>query len=152
MQNKLEATTAQFKQYVLSLRDVRNAGMLAFTIIVLLISFSGIKTIQMNYGLQKQIAQLQQETAVSKLENTNLALQKEYYNTDQYQEVTARENFGLAAAGETELIVPKNVALAHTVDMPTSGTDQPTPTLKQSFLQRNLQAWMNFFLNRSQAD
>jgi cell division protein FtsB len=139
------------KAYLLSLRDVRNVGMLVFVVIVLLISWSGIKTIQTNYGLQKQIATLRQENDVQNLQNTNLQLQNQYYNTDQYLEITARENFGLGSAGETELLVPKDVALAHTAKQSAADeTKQDVP--KQPFWQRNFEAWMDFFLHRGTAE
>jgi cell division protein FtsB len=134
--------------YILSLRDVRNVGLLVFTVIVLLISWSGVKSIQTNYGLQKQVSQLQQENNVQSLKNSDQALQNEYFNTSQYLEVTARENLGLGAPGETELLVPQSVALAHTVKEPKSaGADSEVP--KQPFWERNFQAWIDFFLDRS---
>src|SRR5581483_7193185 len=115
IQNKLDPYVAKARAYILTLRDVRNVGLLVFTIILLLITWSGIKAVQTNYGLQKQIARLQQENAVRSLQNSNLAFQDQYYTTDQYREVTARQNLGLGAAGETELLISKDVALAHTV-------------------------------------
>ena len=48
----------QFTDFVQRLSDLRFAGQVLFVIIVLLISWSGIKTIQTNYGLQKQISSL----------------------------------------------------------------------------------------------
>lgn len=150
IQTKLEPYLAHTKAYLLSLRDVRNVGMLVFTVIVLLISWSGVKSIQTNYGLQKQIARLTQENQVRQLENTNLALQNSYYNTPQYLEVTARQNLGLAAPGETELLVSREVALRHTVEPPkTAVVSSEVP--KQAFWQRNFQAWLNFFLHRETA-
>jgi len=147
IQNRLEPYIAALRAYILSLRDVRNVGLLVFTVIVLLISWSGVKAIQTNYGLQKQVAQLQQENKVQSLKNSNLALQNEYYNTSQYLEVTARENLGLGAPGETELLIPDNVALAHTVPEPsTAASVSAVPG--QPFWQRNVQAWINFFLHR----
>ncbi|HUB93779.1 MAG TPA: septum formation initiator family protein [Verrucomicrobiae bacterium] len=135
------------KGYVLGLRDVRNVGLLVFTVIVLLISWSGVKSIQTNYGLQKQIVQLQQENQVQGLENSDLALQNQYLNTPQYMEVTARENLGLGSPGEVELLIPDSVALAHTVEQPgLSSTSSAVP--KQPFWQRNFEAWINFFLHR----
>ena len=89
---KFDPYTEALRTYILSLRDVRNVGLLVFTVIVLLISWSGVKSIQTNYGLQKQIAQLQQEDQVQTLENDDQALQNQYYNTSQYLEITAREN------------------------------------------------------------
>lgn len=136
------------REYVLSLRDVRNVGQLAFVALVLLISWSGIKAIQTNYGLEKQVQNMQQQNAIAQLENENLSLENAYYNTSQYLEVSARENFGLAKPGETVLLVPKAVALKHTVAQPS--TEATTITAKKlPFWQTNFRDWMNFFLHRS---
>jgi cell division protein FtsB len=146
---KLEKYQALGRAYVLSLRDIRNVGMLAFVVIVLLISWSGIKAIQTNYGLQKQIAELRQENEVQSLENKNLELTNQYLNTDQYLEVTARANFGLGKPGETEILVPKAVALAHTVKQPAAAdATAKSGVPHQPFWQRNFEAWMDFFLHR----
>jgi cell division protein FtsB len=134
--------------YVQQFRDVRAVGLAAFGVIVLLVSWSGVKAIQTNYNLQKQVAQLQQENQVRELQDNNLRLQNEYFKTDQYLELTARQNFGLGRPGETELIVPKSVALAHTV--PVAAPAQSKPASNQPFYQRNFQAWMNFFHHRQQ--
>src|SRR5215469_13850027 len=103
---KFEPYISQVWGYILSLRDVRNVGLLVFTMIVLLISWSGVKSIQTNYGLQKQVAALAQENQVQTLQNADLALQNRYLDTPQYLEVSARQNLGLGAPGETELLVP----------------------------------------------
>jgi cell division protein FtsB len=151
IQNKIDRYSARLQAYVLTLRDIRNVGLLVFTVIVLLISWSGIKTIQTNYGLQKQISQLNQENQVQSLENTNQHLQNQYYSTNQYLEITARQNLGLGAPGETELLVPKNVALAHTVKMPESASVK-AGVPNQPLWQRNFEAWMNFLLHRPTTD
>ncbi len=111
------------------LNDVRFVGQLLFVIVVLLISWSGIKTIQTNYGLQKQISVLKQQNNIQQLKNTNLSLQNSYYNSNQYLELAARQNFGLGAAGEQELIVPASVALSYTADLP--NPVQPPPASAQ---------------------
>lgn len=150
IQNKLEPYIEFVRAYILSLRDVRNVGLLVFTVIVLLISWSGVKSIQTNYGLQKQILRLAQENQVGKLQNNNLALQNNYYNTPQYLEISARQNLGLAAPGETELLVPKDVALKHTAQPPTTA-EASSEVPRQPFWQRNFEAWMDFFLHRNAA-
>lgn len=139
----------QAKEYMLSLRDVRNIGSLIFLALVLLISWSGVKAIQTNYALQQQVSRMQQENAVAKLKNTNQKLENEYYNTSQYLEVTARQNFGLIAPGETELLVSKQVAMAHTVPLPSEQTS-PKPAKSKPFWQQNFEAWMDFFFHRQQ--
>jgi hypothetical protein len=120
---------------------------------VLLVSWSGVKAINSNFSLQKQISQLQQQNAVQQLANDNLKLQNDYYNTPQYLELSARQNFGLAAPGETEWIVPQNVAMAHTVDLPQDkAASEATKAVKQSSIQRHLQAWTDFFLHRKSSE
>jgi cell division protein FtsB len=133
--------------YARRLSDVSFIGQVVFVGIVLLTSWSGVKTIQTNYGLQKQITALNQQNSLQKLENDNLALQNQYFNSAQYLELSARQNFGLAALGETELIVPKQVALAHTVNLPTPAA-LVTAQVKQPAYQRNFESWVNFFLDR----
>ena len=133
--------------YLHRLEDVRFVGQVMFVVIVLLISWSGIKTIQTNYGLQKQITALNQQNTLQKLQNDNLALQNEYYKSNQYLDVSARQNFGLAAPGEKEIVVPESVALAHTVDFQ-ADTQKQTAQDKQPIYQRNFQSWVDFYLHR----
>lgn len=151
MKNKIPQKLVAYNKYLQlfaeRMRDVRFAGMILFLIVVLLISWSGVKSIQTNYELQKQIAAIEQQNNVQKLKNTNLGLENGYYNTTSYQDLQARLNFGLAAPGEKEIVVPKEVALSYTFDPPKEeATTKPSD--KQSGSQRNFEAWVNFFLHR----
>jgi len=149
METKIKFDREKISDYVLQFRDVRAVGLLLFLVIVLLISWSGVKVIDTNYRLQKDISRLEQETQVLKLTNTNMKLENNYFETNQYLEIAARQNFGLAAPGEAVLNVPKEVALAHTVDLPDAEQEQVKKTVaKQPGYQRNFQAWMNFLLHR----
>ncbi|MET1033234.1 MAG: hypothetical protein ABWX94_01930, partial [Candidatus Saccharimonadales bacterium] len=113
----------------------------------------GVKVIDTNYRLQKDISRLEQETQVAQLTNTNTELQNNYFQTNQYLEISARQNFGLAVPGEVVLNVPREVALAHTVDLPDVEQEQVKKTQsKQPTYQRNFQAWMNFLLHRGTTD
>jgi cell division protein FtsB len=128
--------------------DLRSIGLGVFMVILLLVSWSGVKVISTNYDLQKQISTMQQQNEVQQLENNNLKLKNQYLNTDQYLELSAREHFNKAAPGETLLIVPHSVALAHSVDLP---KPQPiaTPQSTESWYERNFNAWLDFFFHRS---
>lgn len=149
IKNKLQTHLEKAYDYVLQFRDVRATGLALFAVIVLLISWSGVKVIDTNYGLQKQISALQQQNQVASLANTNMKLENEYFQTNQYLDIAARQNFGLAAPGETVLNVPQNVALAHTISLPDTDQEQTQKTqAKQPAYQRNFQAWINFFLHR----
>lgn len=146
MQNKIVRLSRVSYGYLLQLRDVRVAGQAVFILIVLLVSWSGIKAIDTNYSLDKQVSALQQQNAVQQLENSNLALQNTYYNSNQYLELSARENFGLGAAGEKELLVPANVALSYTVPMP--APQKQANASNAPAYQTNFRAWLAFFLHR----
>ena len=147
MQIKTEEYKQKSLQLVQRLGDLRFTGQLVFAVIVILITWSGLKSIQTNYGLQKQIATLKQQIAIQRLQNNNLSLQNDYYNSNQYLDVAARQNFGLAAPGEKEVIVPASVAMAYTVNLPTP-TDQLTAGVQQPGYQKNVESWVNFFLHR----
>lgn len=134
----------RFKQ----LQDVRVIGLIVFALLALLVSWSTISAIQTNYGLQKQISTLQQQNQVLELQNTNQDLTNKFYNTQQFLELASRRQFGLAAPGEKLLIVPQNVALAHTVDLSKQASKDSGQTAHTSTFQHNFQAWMDFFQHR----
>ena len=146
MFNKIKsyANTANLKQ----LQDVRVLGLLIFAGIALLVSWSTISAIQTNYGLQKQISAIQQQNQVLELQNKNQELANQYYNSNEFLELAARRHFGKAAPGEKVLLVPKNVALAHTVSLPTASSKSVAAPAHTSNYQRNFQAWMDFFQHR----
>ncbi len=134
------------------LNDTKNLGLIAFGVIALLVSWSGVNSIQANYELQKQISELSQLNTVAELENTNLKLRNEYLKTDQYLELAARRQFGKAAPGETVVNVPKKVALANTVEPKNVAVKVATTEESKPFYLKNLQAWVDFFLHRDSAN
>jgi cell division protein FtsB len=147
IKNQLEPLTEKIQFYFQRMSDIRFAGQLVFVVIVLLISWSGVKSIQTNYNLQKQITELKQQNSVQKLQNDNQSLGNQYLKSNQYLELSARENLGLAMAGETEVIVPASVAKEYETSLPnlTSASNIKTT---QSKTERNVQSWVDFFLHR----
>jgi hypothetical protein len=148
MKNLLIPYQKRLLKFAARFHDVKFAGQMLFMVIVLLISYSGVKSIQTNYELQKQISNLQQSVALQKLSNTNLQLENQYYNTDTYLELSARYHDGLGAPGEKEILVPQNVALGYTVALPKVAQQADKPSDKQPKSQQNFEAWVNFFLHR----
>lgn len=130
-------------------RDPRKLGLAVFVVIILLVTWSGVKAVEANYKLERQISALQQQNAVQKLKNQNLKLQNNYYNSDQYLKLSARQNLGLGEPGEKLLIVPRNVALSYTKDLPQQ--NQTKAASNEPFFVNNFKAWWSFFLGR-QAD
>lgn len=134
---------------VQELKDVRVLGMIVFAVIVLMVCWSGVRVIEANYRLERRIARLEEENKLRELENANQELENDYYESDQYLELQARKTFGKAAPGETLLLVPEEVALAHTVELPEAGPENPSTNVSSKpDYQRNFEAWMNFFFRR----
>lgn len=125
--------------------DTRVLGLLGFGVIALLVTWSGVKSIQTNYALQKQISELTQQNDVKKLENANMSLRNEYLKTDEYLELAARQKFGKAAPGETVYIVPKAVALANSVEVAKEPDQKAEKEAQKPSYQKNFEAWLKFF-------
>ena len=130
------------------LTDVRNIGLYVFAVIVLAITWSGVKTLQINYELQKQISTLKQQNEVLKLQNGNTTLQNQYYQTNQYLELAARQSFGLAAPGEKILLISKDVAMKYVDPGLSSQANSQNSVDKRSKYNKNFQAWRDFLLGR----
>lgn len=93
---------------------------------------------QRNYTLQKEVDYQKRQLQLTELQRDNLALQKNYYETAEYQELAVRESLGLVRPGEKALILPPNSAAAKAVDAPTAFT--PTASVQTS----NIEQWINF--------
>jgi len=132
------------------LTDVRNIVLYIFTIVVLAITWSGVKTIQKNYELQREISKLQQQNDVLDLLNQNSALQNKYLASDQYLDLAARRELGLAGPGETVMIVPKEAALKYvdrSVIHINQDSENSTSNEHKNYID-NLQTWKDFLLGR----
>jgi cell division protein FtsB len=129
---------------------VRNIALYIFGIVVLAIAWSGAKTVQNNYDLQKKISLLQQQNNLLWLENSNTYLQNQFYQTNEYLELSARQNLGLAAPGEQVLIVPPSVAAKYVdpaLDMTKMNSQSGSIDNRPKYA-KNLEAWRDFLLGR----
>lgn len=103
--------------------------------------WSTIETIQRNFVLQQQVDAMAQEIAVADLQNKTLELQKNYYNSEQYLELSARERLGVASPGEKLLVLPPNTVRPAAAPVITS--DQTPITSRSNFAQ-----WMYFLFGK----
>lgn len=129
--------------YYKMLSDTRVLGLLAFGVVSLLVTWSSVKVVQLNYELDKKIAVAKQRNEVKRLQNENLKLKNTYYQTNQFLELSSRRQFGKAAAGEKLYIVPESAALARTVAPPQQQATN-TKSDQQSKFRQNINAWAKF--------
>lgn len=141
-----------YQRYLNELRDVRVLGLVVFGIITLMVTYMGLGVIQDNYDLQKQQSRIEQTNEVLELGNNNQKLRNQYYNTDTYLELSARKQFGIAAPGETLVLIPKSVALAHTTEIAAPKAAKAVAKPQKPLYQKNFEAWMAFFLHRQPPD
>lgn len=138
-----------FRKLYKELSDVRLIGLVLFGIISVLVAWSSLKTLQINYELQKKEAVLRQKNANNKLENENLKLKNTYFETDEYLELTARRQFNKAAPGEVLYLIPKETALEHSVKPSKFSVEAHAQTINKSKYQQNFDAWIDFLFKRS---
>lgn len=134
----------EFKRF----SDVRIVGLVAFGAVVVLVSWSILNVLQVNYELEKQKVDLAQKNEIQKLQNDNLNLQNVYFQSNEYLELSARRQLNKAAPGEKLYLVPESVAEAHSVNLPKSQKQiEQEKQQHKPFYQHNLEAWRNFFFH-----
>jgi cell division protein FtsB len=100
--------------------------------------WASLGAMQRNYSLQKEIDYKKQTLELTQLQRDNLALQQNYYQTPEYQELAVRDALGLVMPGEKALVLPPNSAAAIAED----ATKTSTPTV--GVTTSNLEQWVNF--------
>jgi cell division protein FtsB len=146
MMPKINTTDLQKK--IKQFSDIRVIGLVAFGVVVLLVYWSILNVLQLNYGLEKQKAALEQKNRLAKLENENLNLKNVYLQSDEYLEISARNQLNKAAPGEKLYLIPNSVAMSHTVTLPKTVRQlQEEKDQNKSKFRKNLEAWRNFFFH-----
>jgi len=127
--------------------NYHNLGMYALALVALSVTWSSIKVIQKNYGLEKQITTLQQEVSLLNQQTKNQQLINEYYNTNAFLNLAARKYFGKADPGEKLILVPSSVSQQYIHPLPNTSANSSQSKPKPNIIV-NWQAWINFFLHR----
>lgn len=110
--------------------------------------WGAVNTMQRNYGLQRDIDARKRQLELTRLEVATLEYQQNYYRSDEYRELAAREKLGLVAPGEKVLLLPPNSAEAKAADRqsaPSVAADDETAG------KSNFEQWMSFLMGKSQS-
>lgn len=100
--------------------------------------WGSLGVMQRNYGLQKDIDLKKRQLQLTQLQRDNLALQKNFYQTVEYQELAVRESLGLVRPGEKALVLPPNSQTALDADKVKTAAPVQRETAS------NLEQWVNF--------
>lgn len=127
---------------------------LTLNTIVMIIAFilaaglvwGSLTAMQRNYTLQRTLDRKQQEERVATLETRTLELESAYYQTEEYQELAAREKLGLGLPGEKVLLLPRATEQTEPIGTGLASTEQVSSEKPSNF-----QQWMDFLFgtNRS---
>lgn len=127
------------------LLDVRNIGMYLFALLAISVTWSSVRALQQNFKLQQQIAVLQQQNAINQLENETIALRNKYLQSDEYIELEARRQTGKGLPGEKAILIPKDAAIARTIEpLPVVQAPSVATTQKAPWYIQNTRDWLSF--------
>ncbi len=104
-------------------------------------AWGSVQAMERNYALQKSVDYKQRELRLAQLEKQKLEFEQNYYRSDEYRELAAREKLGLVNPGEKVLVLPPNTVAA-------DDTRRQTFT-PQTIELSNIQQWTNFLSGAS---
>ena len=102
-----------------------------------------ISSMQTNFTAQKAYEEQKRQLELTKLEVDTLQYQQNYYNSDEYKDLSARTYLGLVSPGEKVLLLPKNTTNAQR-EVLIDTTKSPNANTTKVVSLSNFQQWMNF--------
>ena len=136
----LEKMKTQIRRFIFRIkRDIFNFYNIILTvavIVALIWGYHAIGAMSRNWELEEKLRAHRLEEARLELEVEMLRLEQEYYQTDEYKELTARIKAGKMQPGETMVILPQNSKSAREKYRETAEESQPFTS--------NFSKWLDF--------
>ena len=118
---------------------VHNIATAAAIILGLVFTYNAVTATTRNWQLEQKLKERSIESAKLQIEVDTLTLEKQYYNTDEYQEIMARKKQNKMLEGETMVILPNNTEKAKTKY---SDIDNKTDQKRSNF-----EEWLDFLFS-----
>jgi len=118
---------------------VHNIATAAAIILGLVFTYNAVTATTRNWQLEQKLKERSLESAKLQIEVDTLTLEKQYYNTDEYQEIMARKKQNKMLEGETMVILPNNTEKAKTKY---SDIDNKTDQKRSNF-----EEWLDFLFS-----
>lgn len=97
-----------------------------------------VQTLQKNFAYQQQVDVLSENVELEKLRNENLRFQQQYFKSDEFLELSARQRLNKANPGEKLIILPDSRAITDTAA-------QQAELVPEVAKASNLVQWGEFF-------
>lgn len=123
----------RYRHYV----TIQNGTILLAFVISLGWIWGTVQTLQKNFTYQQQVDTLTENVELEKLRNENLTFQQQYFRSDEYLELSARQKLGKASPGEKLIILPDSRNITDTTSSAEVSVSSTQPG--------NLSQWMQFF-------
>ncbi|MBR1939149.1 septum formation initiator family protein [Candidatus Saccharibacteria bacterium] len=107
--NLLRKIRRTAKYDIFTLHNVVDVGAV---IVCVFFAWGLISSISRNWELEQKLRERQLSTLKAEIEVDRLRLEQEYYKTDEYKELVARQKLGKMLPGETMVVLPKNTDAA----------------------------------------
>lgn len=132
-----------FKKSWRNLFELNQIVQIVGIVISLSLIWNTVEVVQKNYRLQAQVDELESEIELLELENQNLEYNIAYYQTDEYLELAAREEFNQKAPGERVVALPAEDAVYVSPEEQAENNSEPKPQYQQ-----NLDQWLYFLFDQ----
>ena len=140
-------TASDIKKRVLHLWNTYGTMSNAVLAVALVIAggwtWGTISSMQTNLTAQRAFEEQQRQLELTKLEVDTLKYQQNYYNSDEYKDLSARTYLGLVSPGEKVLILPKNTIDTQRGEVLVD-TTKPVDASTKAPTRSNFQQWMDF--------
>ncbi len=124
--------------------DRRNVNLMFFLIISLGITWQTVDQISLNYDLEQESRTIEQEIELLRIQKDTQELQNEFFRTEYYQDLSARDRLGLIGDGES-LVILEQSSLEQTTERISSSFQDDQATVEQAEQPTPLEEWVRFF-------
>ena len=128
----------RYRQYL----NILNGTIVLALLIAMGWMWGTVQTLQKNFRYQQEVDALTQNVELEQLRNQNLEYQQQYYRSDEFLELSARQRLGKANPGEKLIILPDSDSISDTA----GGTGDQVAREQVS----NLAQWAEFFFGDKQ--
>lgn len=136
-------------QHLWRVYGTRNNILLAVALIIAAgWAWGTVSVMQTNFTAQKRVDTQRRELELTQLEVDTLKYQQNYYNSDEYKDLAARQNLGLVKPGEKVLILPPNSSAAQAESKADELAAQGEPS-KTIEARGNVAQWFDFFSGKA---